>query len=68
MPRPKVTWYRHGLPLSERHGHIHNDSGDAYSTLTVVGIESEEDGKYEISVENVAGIATCTFDVVVKCE
>jgi hypothetical protein len=68
VPRPRTSWYHRGLPLSVRHGHIHIDSGDAYSTLTVLGIESNEGGKYEVSVENLAGVSKYEYDVIVKCE
>jgi len=66
-PRPKVTWYHRGVPLSSRPGHVHIDHGEGYSTLTVAGIESTEGGKYEVVVENVAGSAKLDFDVIVKC-
>ena len=66
-PRPKVTWTYRGVPLTSRPGHVHIESGDAYSTLTVFGIETSEAGKYEAVVENVAGAAKMDFDVVVKC-
>jgi len=66
-PRPKVTWYHRGVPLTSRPGHVHADYGDGYSTLTISGIESNESGKYEAVVENVAGAAKLDFDVIVKC-
>ena len=66
-PRPKVTWYHRGVPLTSRPGHVHVESGDGYSTLTVSGIETGEGGKYEVVVENAAGSAKLEFDVVVKC-
>ena len=66
-PRPRVTWYRNGVPLGPRPGHVIVDSGDAYSTLTVLGVEVEEAGKYEVKVENLAGSAKHDFDVIVKC-
>jgi len=66
-PRPKVTWYHRGVPLTARPGHVHVDYGDGYATLTVAGIESSESGKYEVVVENVAGTAKMDFDVIVKC-
>ena len=68
IPRPKTTWYRQGVPLSLRPGHVHIDSGDNYSTLTILGIESDEGGKYEAAVDNIAGSARYGFDVVVKCK
>ena len=66
-PRPKVTWYHRGVPVTPRPGHVHVDYGDGYSTLTISGIESTEADKYEAVVENVAGAAKLDFDVVVKC-
>lgn len=67
-PAPRVTWLRDGVPLSLRPGHIMIDSGETFSTLTILGIEKEEGGKYEALVENVAGTARHEFRVAVKCE
>ena len=68
VPRPKATWFHRGIPLNVRHGHIHIDSGDAYSTLTILGIETNESGKYEVGVENIAGRTRFEYDVLVKCK
>lgn len=68
LPRPRVTWYRNGVPLGVRPGHVLIDSGDSYSTLTVQGIENEEGGRYEAHAENLAGSARHAFDVVIKCK
>lgn len=68
VPRPRASWYHRGLPLGVRHGHVHIDSGDTYSTLTVLGIESNEGGKYEVAVENLAGLTKYEYDVIVKCK
>ena len=65
-PRPKVTWSHRGIPLTSRPGHVHIETGDGYSTLTIFGIEATETGKYEVAVENVAGATTLDFDVTVK--
>ena len=65
-PAPKVTWSRNGVPLHNMPGHVHVDVGDNYSTLTVMGIEKDEAGKYEVHIENVAGAADTDFDVTVK--
>jgi titin len=65
-PRPKVSWFRNGTPLGPRPGHVLIDSGDTYSTLTVLGVEGEEGGRYEAKVENIAGSARQAFDVVIK--
>jgi len=67
-PRPSVTWYHRGVPVSSRPGHIHVDYGDGYSTLSVSGIESGEGDRYEVVVENTAGTAQLDFDVVVRCK
>ena len=66
-PRPKVTWTYRGVPLTSRPGHVHIESGDGYSTLSVFGIEAGEAGKYEVVVDNVAGTTKMDFNVVVKC-
>ena len=66
-PRPKVTWSHRGVQLTSRPGHVHVETGDGYSTLTVSGIETSEAGKYQVVVDNVAGVAKLDFDVVVKC-
>jgi len=66
VPRPRANWYHRGLPLGVRHGHVHIDSGDNYSTLTVLGIESNEGGKYEVAVENLAGLTRFEYDVIVR--
>ena len=68
VPRPRASWYHRGLPLGVRHGHVHIDTSDSYSTLTVLGIESNEDGKYEVAVENLAGLSRFEYDVIVKCK
>lgn len=68
VPRPRTSWYHRGLPLSVRHGHVHIDTGDSYSTLTVLGIESNEGGKYEVAVENLAGVSKFEYDVIVRCK
>lgn len=65
-PRPKVSWYRNGIPLAAVPGHVTIDTGDNYSTLTISGIEKEEGGRYEASVENIAGISRTGFDVIIK--
>ncbi|ELT96024.1 hypothetical protein CAPTEDRAFT_139787 [Capitella teleta] len=65
-PTPRVTWLRNGVPLSTLPGHVLIDSGETFSTLTLLGIEKEEGGKYEAVVENVAGTARHEFRVTVK--
>ena len=66
VPAPKATWYRNGSRLANQKGHIHMDTGDAFSTLTVTGIEPEEAGKYRLHLENSAGKTEFEFDVRVK--
>ena len=68
IPKPKVTWYHGNTRLHEQRGHVHLDTGDSYSTLTMTGIEKEEAGKYRVHIENEAGSAECEFDVMVKCK
>jgi len=67
-PRPRATWTHRGVALASRPGHVHVESGDGYSTLSVFGIEPGDAGKYAAVVQNVAGTATAEFDVVVKCK
>ena len=67
-PPARVTWLHNGLPLQPRPGHVHIDTRDNCSTLTVLGVERDEAGAYELVVENAAGTASAAFDVVVKCE
>ena len=67
-PTPKVTWLRNGLPLTTMRGHVHIDTGDNYSTLTILGTEKSEEGMYECIVENQAGVSKHTFDVSVRCK
>ena len=67
-PAPRVTWYRNGVPLQRMPGHIHIDNGEGYSTLTVMGIEQDEGGNYEVVVENSAGSDKTDFHVAVKCK
>ena len=67
-PAPRVTWLHNGVPLSPRPGHVLIDSGETFSTLSILGIEKEEAGKYEAVVENLAGAARHDFKVAVKCE
>ena len=61
-----MSWYRNGIPLAAVPGHVTIDTGDNYSTLTISGIEKEEGGRYEASVENIAGISRTGFDVIIK--
>ena len=65
-PAPRVSWYRNGVPLLPIRGHVHIDSGDNYSTLTVLGTEVAEGGKYRCVVENVAGKTDSEFNVKIK--
>jgi hypothetical protein len=58
-----VTWLRDGVPLSAMRGHVHMDTGDQFFTLTVLGTETSEAGRYECIVENSAGSARHVFDV-----
>ena len=67
-PAPRVTWMRNGIPLGAMPGHVHIDTGDNYSTLTILGMEKEEGGRYEVEVENTAGSAKADFNVAVKGE
>jgi len=65
-PKPKVTWMRNGVPITTMRGHIHVDTGDNYSTLTIMGIEKAEEGRYECIVENHAGTTGHLMNVSVR--
>ena len=64
----RVRWFRDGVPLAPVRGHIHIDTGEHHSTLTVMGTERDEHGTYECVVENAAGEARHKFDVIVRGE
>ena len=63
-----LSRYRNGVPLLPIPGHVHIDSGDNYSTLTVMGIEVEEAGKFSVQIDNMAGKQSAEFTVGVKCK
>lgn len=65
---PRVRWFRDGTALLPVRGHVHMDSGDHHSTLTLLGTEQHEGGAYQCLVENEAGEARHTFNVVVRGE
>ena len=67
-PSPRVRWYRNGVPLLPIPGHVHIDTGDMFSTLTVMGIEVEEAGRFSVQVDNLAGTQSADFNVGVKCK
>jgi len=67
VPRPKATWFHRGIPLNVRHGHIHIDSGDAYSTLTILVSKpmKVESTKLELRI---FWQDSFEYDVLVKCK
>ena len=65
-PIPRITWYKGGIRLYEKPGHISIETGDNHTTLTITGIELEEAGAYKVSVENDVGSTDTHFDVIVK--
>ncbi|ESO04852.1 hypothetical protein HELRODRAFT_191479 [Helobdella robusta] len=66
-PPPKVTWRKNGLPLVHIPGRIMIETRDhGFSTLTLSGVEPEDAARYEIEVENVAGVARLQIDIIVK--